>query len=1018
MKIKKFVLGASLSALTAITLASCSSSTRNTVTPYGNLNLNATVATANDGKLSLNLKTYYNSLKYSGYDVITDNIKKSFYQNEYNALYALFKYESLSSAKSNNVTDSVLNALIYTDDVTTNGYTAQGQLFELTEDKYKDLREDLLETINSDLSSKIYGVTDYTSLVKLTDSEINEKVTSFIDSMALIGITITESDISYKLPTDTGYTLNKDCTMVQFSDSLFNKLTSWLDSEILTQARNLSAKKALYVIADEDYIYDEDSEELTKNSNYLFSDDDIKNNYEQNQQTYGTYNVITIAFNSRREANKVVAEVEEKLGYGLTEESTEAQKKEFYLELWKTYYNYKASSVTSTDDEKFMYTISKNVNDFDDTLDVIKTLVTESLEDGDCLYEPRNLSQKYVMAYRISTEYVYHKDNDVTEAKEFGDLTETEKATLTEEIKESILKTNASNYTSTNEQNIISEGKLKIYDPYFEYKYNYSNSDYYDLITTKVSATSDVLFSYDGQDYTIAEFIDEASKKYAQSIITNYFKTAYAETLYDGFVEDKRISDDLRDDNKDTLNDAISSFKKNKNSTYPKSVGLETFLLGTYGYDNKEDVLKYYYDGAKALTIYQAIYAFDEWSSAKANEDGGTLQNTTILENLLKTGNKNYDKIFSLNIDHILINIDEDSDGSPDDPQEFLKDASQEEKDAFNQAVVELAQAIYKEAVTIYNKYSENTYLEILTYIKGQYEKGMTLESDPTKTWDDYKKYNFLLTAEALASSSNVTQDSVSSYVTPFKNYVVNMYDTIVKNNVGEKYGELESGAYKINDGDGVFYIYNTSTKEGYVLNDTEDETIAKIDENSLCATTYGYHLIILNSYETTDSTTYTSSSDSTGYYQNLQVVIRKYLTDLDDSDSASNSVYVTLNAYNTSSTEANLNQFFIYYMGKVNSTDNSSISQNSSIEDLLSTLFDDVIEMYESSNFQNYLLLSKLNIKINSEVMYTTDLSKYDYVSATINNLKHNITNYGEDSDLYEAWIDGTYDWTRPDGK
>ena len=39
MKLKKILLGASLAALSAITLASCgSSTTRNTVTPYGTLN--------------------------------------------------------------------------------------------------------------------------------------------------------------------------------------------------------------------------------------------------------------------------------------------------------------------------------------------------------------------------------------------------------------------------------------------------------------------------------------------------------------------------------------------------------------------------------------------------------------------------------------------------------------------------------------------------------------------------------------------------------------------------------------------------------------------------------------------------------------------------------------------------------------------------------------------------------------------------------------------------------------------
>ena len=66
MKLKKIIFGASLVGLSTFALTSCSSE-RNTSVPVGDLDLNATVATALNNSLTLNNKNYYNKLRYSGF---------------------------------------------------------------------------------------------------------------------------------------------------------------------------------------------------------------------------------------------------------------------------------------------------------------------------------------------------------------------------------------------------------------------------------------------------------------------------------------------------------------------------------------------------------------------------------------------------------------------------------------------------------------------------------------------------------------------------------------------------------------------------------------------------------------------------------------------------------------------------------------------------------------------------------------------------------------------------------------
>ena len=983
---KKLIALASFLGLAAITLSSCGGTERNTSTPYGNLNMDEVVATALDNQYSITNKTFYNKLRYNSNTIVTNQIKKALYKKELAAITELFKANSI-----NDLSDTTKNLIVPTKD--------NKKLFELTgtelltkenqkvgcTSNYDVIKMNLMQSVNGSLSSSIFSTQDSDTIKKKTDTERNTAIKTYIVQSARKGINLTKEDLAFTYPAS-----ESNYKIITFTNLQTDKFARIIDSTLLTEAEKLSSQNALYQIADLEYVkaYDADEDdEDTKNSYYLYKDSSIETTYESSYQTFGTYHAIVIQFNSRKEAIELVNKLKNNDGIDFTNLQSLDAALDAYVKLYNEYYSYK--QVTSYNDERFSFTVNEVANGFSDVSNNIKTLIQDTLEDGDYLIEPRNISDKYVMAIRFDTKYDVSGTNEETK---YSELNDTLKKEYTTKIKYNTLITNSSSYISTNlKSNIYNRSNnsdtnddIFIYDPFFENKFYSTYSTDYNLID-KSKFNNDLIFSIDDYKYSVSDLYNEASLEFSNSILTNYFELEYAYKYYSEFVDT-----DTHDSNVETLETAISDFEGGKNTSYDKEIGLETFLLSSYGYTTKDEIIKYYYDASSCLSNYISKKVFTDWAIKNSDNTYSydtKLETSGILYNLLNEGNNKYSDLFNINLDHFLINIDDDGDGSPDDPDEFIKSMTEQEKDDFQNAVVELARALYTEAT--YQKYDGNSLYKILTFIKSQYENGEKLKSDSSKSWDDYKKYNFLITVEQLASSGDITQDTVSNFVKPFADYVKGVYKTCVDNSVSTKYEN------------GTFYYYNTDTKEGNVMTSATD-----ITTDTLCKTVYGYHVLILNSYSKANETEYTESEDSSGVQSKIQVLIKE------DSDDSSNNIYVTMNSYNEVANKVSFNQFFIYYVQKANGVE-SSLS--SDISSLLSSMYDDVISTYTSNNFQTFLLLNKLNITstnttikgiLDSEKTYYANLV-CDYAdSADVNN----------DGNIYYNWVFGNLDWTRPE--
>lgn len=926
-RFKRFLLVA-LTLFLGLMITSCKqASTRNTTVPYGSLDLNAVVAQSSKD-ITLTNDTFYSRLRAKGYDIFTEEIKRTIYEAEINAITKLVHSSSLGD-----LTSEEKKVLSYEDT-------------EIDGVRYDELKDIFVSELSSSLLTSIFSSTDAYTINSKTDKEKQTSIAKYVESMQRQGYTVTADNISYS-DTDEDGTMDIDLEKIP---------SDILASLILTKAEDFYAQKELYKIADKEYL-NEGTDDEEKNDNYLFKESSIISSYDSSYKTFGTYKAIIITFNSRREAMetmKVLGDTE------ITSENV----LDSYLKLYNKYYS--CYGTQTEDSDLFSYEVSVDKNELDDISSSVNTLITETLDNGEFLTEPRNLDDKYVLAYRISTNYVY-------EEKEFDELDEATRTEVERMIKNNLVKANSSSYITTAFKAALDNSSLEIYDPLFEYKFRNSYTDNYDLIDKdNENIGKNLIFKLNNTEFTVESFYDKASSRFGAGIVTEYFQQEYTLKYLDDFVTEETTKT-----NKETLEKAIKSFEKNENSTYPKEIGLQTYLLNAYGYETKDDVLKYYYQASSCMSSYKAKVLFDEWAT-----DEHTISDEAkkVLERILAVGNNSYESLFSINVDHILINIDYDADGNADDPDKFISEHP-EIKERFEAAVENLAQAIYREAT--YTDYKDNSLYDTLAYIVNQYNKGAALLSNPTDSWDNYKtEFNFLLRAEQLASSSDITQDSVSNFVTPFADYIKDMYTKATEDEV------------KLDDNGNFFTV-----QDGKL---TEAADGSKITTETLCKTVYGYHLIVLNDYDGPDSLKFTKDeNDSNGYQEAIQVLISE------DEDDETNNVYVTLSSYNESSTSANLNQLFIYY---VQSKNGDSSSLDSNIESLLSTLFTDPIEKYSSSNFQTMVLLDIINItSSNEKITRLVEAERGYYANLVID--------YDSESE-YISWISKDMDWTRPNQK
>lgn len=903
--------------LFAIALASCDNTKRNTATPMGDINGSRVIASAGEYKLTDDV--FYSQLRYQGYNTVINKIKSNLFEKEIGEVKASF-----------NFTDSEVN----------------------------DYERELFDSY----ASAIYGTTSIEAIKDMKEEDLNKNISKYIDSCSNEGITVTKDDLKY-------VEIDEEIAFTTIPEAIQNKY-------ITSIAINKAAKDKLKTIVDLEEIENKDGE-LVDNSNYI-EEEDLESYYNNNNKKYGTYQAIIVQFNTLTEAKKAMEATEAQVG-ALTKENA----LKFYIALYNNYYNYRVEIDSTTPFKDYgkaktqtVFAVNADKNELNTISSSIQNIVTTTLEnDFDYLERPFNQSNKYVMVYRGETTFDVNEKYGFTEVDNEGHVTwETLKANenaykaVSAEIKEKLIDNKVSSYASTIINDRIEAADIEIYDPLFELKFESSYADYYDLIDTKAFDNNNIYKLVYGEKtytYSVADFYAEQALAIGVRTIYNLLSNEYAFSLKDLFLDEEAI-----ETIEDEIESSVKTFNKDENAAYPKSIGLETFLVANYGYTTEELVVKSKVS-QKALSSYLSDSLFTEWST---EDHKVNYEELTVLNNILAAGNKKYNDIFSINIDHMLIFLDDNGDGNPDDPKEFTKYFTAEEKTAYEAALLALSQAIYAEA-NAEELTKSNDLMEILNYIVEAYTKNEKLFSNPDKTWADYKKYNFLLKVESLSSSGDTTQSNVGNYVVEFGDYVKDLYDVVVENDI------------KIEDDEPKF-IFTTSK-------DAAPSTFA-----DLCATQFGYHMIVVNDYEERGTTESLEKDDTNGYQAKIEVLI-----DEKNKDELSDNIYVIVaDTYNDKKNEANINQLFVYYVQKQTG---ATSTLDSDVEEVLSAMFGDAISRYLSSGFQNYLLYNTLGVKVEYAPLATYYANYKGYLERTSQS-------YDAEDDFAE-WYSDSINWTRP---
>lgn len=874
-------------------------------------------------------------------------------------------YGNISEAKTaisinnNSTTYTVTEKELYNRLKYQYGYTLftenlESKLFseELKTVKYEG---DTKKDIDTEVAKAIYGTDDLEKLKQMPEKDLELARKKYKDSMAQQGVKI--EDIN-KLKFDE---ITRDTESVSFS-SLPQNL---IDEFKLEPAKKEASKKYLESIADKETIVDEEDSNIINDNPYYIDEDAIEKEYEDNYKKHNTSHGIILRFNSLRDAEEAIKDVT-----GGKTFLNEANLDEQYLKLFNNYYSYSEDQLKNVSDinsnELTTFKTNDELSQLSSFSSNLETLFLDTLEDNKGLLKPMNIDKKYYLVFRLNVNYKTNTTEEIRYSELESKLGKDEAKKIKDELKANIIDSKIESVASKVYENKLEGVDLKIYDPFLEN--TFANSyNFYEYVT---SSSSDVI--YEGKDikYTVDDFYKDLKSYNLDSTVVDLLLNKY---LYD--TQKSYLGENEQADFEKALKEEIKSFKKG-DKTINQAYGEELYLFATYGYMTQSEVVANKM-ASSILDDYITDYISDSWATEdhKINQE-----NTGFIQKIIDSALEviKTKKLFDINIDHILISIDNDQDGNPDNMKTFLDSLNKEEKAKFEKAVLDLTNAIIKETQAINRKDT----LEKLQYIVEAFNNNQNLKDG--SNWADYKTYKFVLKAESLG---NVDESSVKNYVTEFKEYVENLFDKVVKDN-------LEIPEDK--EGDGIIYFNRTGDVLG---NNYED---LKYDE--ICYSEFGFHIISVNSYKK-DSTTLnfelSKDSDSAGNWKDLKIIL-----DDKEIDDKNDDIYVITDIYKEVTADSgkeipSFNQAFVYFVEKTNGNV-TSIKTN--IKNNLSTLLDEVIEKYKTNSFQKYLLISEVFSSVNNDNLKEFNLESY------LEYLKNSNESYDTESYYYNNWYNNSF--------
>lgn len=629
-------------------------------------------------------------------------------------------------------------------------------------------------------------------------------------------------------------------------------------------------KYALSVLKDANSKYYYKNEKYKNDANedvdnpYYIDEDDIENRYLSNFDEEESYKLVLIGFPTLAEAQKALD------GYTITSENAGTVLKEVYQNV----YHFK--------DADFELTI-EDLKGYDASL----VSLIAKMEKGDYL-----LSQEFG-----KTIYHIYLEEEKAEAN-YETITENEK----NEVINDILEDYASSFKATAINELLLNATVTIYDPVFDALFANDSKNHKRLLKTEWKDEYSKYVAKVGEEYiTVEALYNKLESELGYSTAADYLTTKVLLSTYSSKLTDEDINTI-----KSNFDATMESFKNNEFASYgyPSTMDESIFKFLYFGNTTDEEII----NGFKA----QKLWEYKITDKPESYYDA-----------LVHYGQKYIEKYYDLSVKHVLLFVDYDSDGTPDDPELFINKLSTEDAQRFEEKIDELFNLFLAEVNYLVEKDWKNL-VDALTYVQKEfYSNGEVHHTEENKndTWETYKKDSFGIgiTVEDL-SSVNVTNAS---------NYVVEF-------------------------GEGVQKLYNKLVAEKLIENNKLDEdylptTVVEKDEdgnvtfNHKIKTSYGYHILGVYDCDNFTDAKYTIKSD----YTNIKVTL--------------NGVELTgLTAYNENE-YASKDQIKIY-AAQVD-TEDGVTELPTDVQTFISYFYSTVKSKYENATFQN-ILFAKNELK------------------------------------------------------
>ncbi|MDD3957803.1 MAG: hypothetical protein PHO96_02855 [Candidatus Izemoplasmatales bacterium] len=292
---------------------------------------------------------------------------------------------------------------------------------------------------------------------------------------------------------------------------------------------------------------------------------------------------------------------------------------------------------------------------------------------------------------------------------------------------------NTSGFTTTRLAEMRKSHDFVIYDYYLGIDYQQLDTAYeldeeghatYVAKYDDVSITADELFMYAFERNPALYLIYAAQMPL---LIANHFADVYCESGETCELDFSKNNSDKMKLHRTALANMKKQFEEDYLSYY---YTFEEYIYLAYGATSEADMLDLHF----VKTVLQPFAIFDLLKRDQWH----------LLEDYLDVlADEYYDNYFSLNVTHLLIAIDRNEDGSPDNYDRFLENL--EDREEYDL----LLEDFQTEILAYMNESTENTYAKLIqVYTRAK-------RNDPR--WGQFKNYGFFLIQENLSSSASLS---------------------------------------------------------------------------------------------------------------------------------------------------------------------------------------------------------------------------------------------------------------------